>query len=44
MPDSFRFRVSTNQETYILELKAELPEAAYQFAWSKIYSRERTSR
>jgi len=44
MPDSFRFRVTTNRETYILELKAELPEAAYQFAWSKIYSRERRSR
>jgi hypothetical protein len=39
-PDSFRFRVTTNRETYVLELKAELPEAAYQFAWSKVYSLE----
>jgi hypothetical protein len=37
-PDSFRFRVTTNRETYIVELKSELPEAAYQFAWSKVYS------
>ena len=36
-PDSFRFRVTTNRETYVLELKAELPEAAYQFAWSRVY-------
>src|SRR6266566_6489857 len=39
-PDSFRFRVTTNRETYILELKAELPEAAYQLAWSKVYNLE----
>ena len=38
-PDSFRFRVTTNRETYVLELKNELPEAAYQFAWSKVYNR-----
>jgi hypothetical protein len=44
MPDSFRFRVTTNRETYVLELKAELPETAYQFAWSKVYSFERNSR
>jgi hypothetical protein len=43
-PDSFRFRVTTNRETYILELKGELPEAAYQFAWSKVYNLERSSR
>jgi len=36
-PDPFRFRVTTNRETYILELKEDLPEAAYEFAWSKIY-------
>ncbi len=36
-PDSFRFRVTTNRETYVLELKEDLPEAAYEFAWSKIY-------
>jgi hypothetical protein len=43
-PDSFRFRVTTNRETYIVELKSELPEAAYQFAWSKVYNLERSSR
>ena len=36
-PDSFRFRVSTNRETYVFELKSELPDAAYQLAWSKVY-------
>jgi hypothetical protein len=41
-PDSFRFRVTTNRETYILELKAELPEAAYQLAWRKVYKIERS--
>lgn len=39
-PDSFRYRVTTSRETYILELKADLPEAAYQFAWSKVYNLE----
>ena len=43
-PDSFRFRVTTSRETYILELKAELPEAAYQFAWGKVYNLERSGR
>jgi hypothetical protein len=43
-PDSFRFRVTTNRESYILELKADLPEAAYQFAWSKVYNLERSAR
>ena len=43
-PDSFRFRVTTNRETYLLELKEELPEAAYQFAWDKVYNFERSSR
>ncbi len=43
-PDSFRFRVTTSRETYVLELKAELPEAAYQLAWSKVYSLERSGR
>jgi hypothetical protein len=40
-PDSFRFRVSTNRETYVFELKNELPGAAYQFAWSKVYNLEK---
>jgi hypothetical protein len=43
-PDSFRFRVTTNRETYILELKDELPETAYELAWSKVYNLERSSR
>jgi hypothetical protein len=43
-PDSFRFRVTTNRETYILELKDDLPEAAFQLAWSKVYNLERTTR
>jgi hypothetical protein len=38
-PDSFRFRVTTNRESYILELKAELPEAGYQVAWRRVYAR-----
>jgi hypothetical protein len=40
-PDGFRFRVTTNRETYVLELKNGLTEAAYQFAWSKVYSVEK---
>src|SRR6202790_676582 len=43
-PDSFRFRVMTNRETYVLELKAELPEAAYQYAWSRVYHLERSGK
>lgn len=43
-PDSYRFRVTTNRETYIVELKSKLPEAAYEFAWSKVYNLERSSR
>jgi len=43
-PDSFRVRVTSNRENYVLELKAELPEAAYQFAWDKVYNLERNSR
>jgi len=43
-PDSFRLRVTTNRETYVLELKAELPEAAYQLAWTKVYNFERSGR
>jgi hypothetical protein len=40
-PDGFRFRVTTNRETYVVELKSELPEAAYEFAWSKVYNLEK---
>jgi hypothetical protein len=36
-PDPFRLRVTTSRETYVIELKEDLPEAAYQFAWNKIY-------
>ena len=43
-PDSFRVRVTTNREIYVLELRAELPEAAYQVAWSKVYNLERSGR
>jgi hypothetical protein len=43
-PDSYRFRVTTNRETYVVELKSELPRAAYEFAWSKVYNLERSSR
>jgi hypothetical protein len=43
-PDSYRFRVTTNRETYVVELKSGLPEAAYEFAWSKVYNLERSSR
>lgn len=43
-PDPFRFRVTTNRETYVLELKEDLPEAAYEFAWSKIYHLEGSSK
>jgi hypothetical protein len=43
-PDSYRFRVTTNRETYVVELKSELPDAAYEFAWSKVYNLERSNR
>lgn len=40
-PDAYRFRVTTNRETYVVELKSELPEAAYEFAWSNVYNLEK---
>ena len=43
-PDSFRLRVTTNRETYVLELKEDLPEAAYELAWSKVYNLERSGK
>jgi hypothetical protein len=43
-PDSFRFRVTTSRETYVLELKEDLPEAAYELAWSKSYNLERSGK
>jgi hypothetical protein len=43
-PDSFRFRVTTNRETYVLELKENLPEAAYELAWRRIYHLERSGK
>jgi hypothetical protein len=43
-PDSFRFRVTTNRETYVLELKEDLPEAAYELAWSRVYNLERNTK
>ncbi len=39
-PDSYRFRVTTNRETYVLELKEDLPAGAYEFAWNKVYRLE----
>jgi len=39
-PDPFRFRVTTVRETYVLELKDHLPDAAFQFAWNKVYPME----
>jgi len=41
-PDSYRFRVTTNRETYVVELKSPLPEAAYELAWNKVYDLERS--
>ncbi len=43
-PDSFRFRITTNRETYVVELKSELPEPAYELAWRKVYKVERSGR
>jgi hypothetical protein len=43
-PDAFRFRVTTNRERYVLELKEDLPDEAYDFAWSKFYHLERSSK
>jgi hypothetical protein len=43
-PDRFRFRVTTNRETYVVELKSELPEAAYELAWSNVYNLERSTK
>jgi hypothetical protein len=43
-PDSFRLRVTTNRETYVVELKEDLPDAAYELAWSRIYNLERSGR
>jgi hypothetical protein len=40
-PDPFRFRVTTNRETYVFELKEALPEGVYQTAWSKVYELEK---
>jgi hypothetical protein len=33
-----------NRETYVLELKEDLPDAAYDFAWSKVYHLERSGK
>lgn len=43
-PDSFRFRITTNRETYVVELKSDLPQSAYELAWGKIYKREGTAK
>jgi hypothetical protein len=39
-PDSYSFRVTTKRETYVFELKNELPDQAYQFVWTKVYNLE----
>ena len=44
MPGRAQFRVTTNRETYLIELKEELPEAAYELAWRRIYDRDRSSK
>ena len=36
-PDSYRFRVTTARETYVIELKRELSSEAYRCAWDKFY-------
>ena len=38
------FPITDARENYILELKDDLPEAAYELAWSKVYNLERSSR
>jgi hypothetical protein len=38
-PDSFRLRLTTNRETYVLELKDDLPDEAFQLAWGRVYDR-----
>jgi hypothetical protein len=35
-PDSHRFRVTTDRETYVLELKRPLSDEAYRFAWDRV--------
>lgn len=35
-PDSYRFRVTTARETYVLELKRPLSDEAYRFAWDRV--------
>ena len=40
-PDAYRFRVTTIRETYVVELKSEFPDAAYEFAWSRVYNIEK---
>ena len=43
-PDPYRLRVTTNRETYVIEFKAEMPEAAYRYAWDRVYNLESISR
>jgi hypothetical protein len=37
-PGSDRFRITTQQETYVLELRERLPNGAYRAAWDAVYS------
>jgi hypothetical protein len=43
-PNPYHFRVTTVRETYVVELRAQLPEDAYQLAWSKVYHFESSSK
>ncbi len=36
-PDSYRFRVTSARQTYVVELKQELSDEAYRFAWDRVY-------
>jgi hypothetical protein len=43
-PDSYRFRVTTARETYVLELKRRLSAEAYRLAWKNVYEAERSAK
>ena len=43
-PDPYRFRITTSRETYVIELKDDLPDAAYELAWRKTYKLERSGK
>jgi len=41
-PDPFHFRVSTDAETYLFDLKERLAPEAYEFAWQRVYGSARS--